>query len=924
LLDSLLQEIKMDAKKRKFPLKMNLEEISEKLKERKFVVVSFFGKTTLSSGSNKGAYIDEATRGSQFKGSDTDSSEIEMVVDADKDVIYLHMRSCYDTFTMAEKCKRFEETLLNKGFLSFWSSKRYEHAKALLFIFQVSHILVCVQPGHTVDISYIHLFKSLDNLRNKLQSSVSRLIRDIPGLSKEWISQGRMCSPRVLFLFLSAPVSLRGNRGFRDDRKDTKSHKNPPIKRLEFSLEDQIYRILRKSRIITNVAANSLFALPVNQEFVYVETGEGGSMMDPTTSILNTLYSVLNGETEPNFTFSGPFYQQLINDEMRPRRCFSKFLDKHINQAFEKGFHDNVTKFGPPGGGSSLWEIPPLQNWIQFSESMFSFFTETLTSAEGHDNSHAMCDLRDDLEIETIFSELRCKKILPVALGVYEDNLPLHYNEEYHNAKILQALSVFSMQARGPASEKFAERLAAECTEVWRAGRQRCEELSLTGNLCINKKHNLPGQEALQDDNIGGGERVGRRVMGHSSGVQYIAACNCGRKQANREDPFTLYESNLRFYSDLEEECCSELEHYPFPVFNPPKVKERFELPDTTDHPLEILQPPSVHPAQPLANPPTNDIADIKPMEVEAEPSLETGGRPLVDEARTAGTPTIEDETDIILEVLENIHIDAPAGKSPSKVESLFARASSQFLPHMKTLGSAAGLKPEFTSWSLVLMGSSQVYSHSNGLGAMPGFMSSSKFLLPWEIPLKKATEAELAEKFPNILESAARRAALFTPEAPREKLTVKVFIGLEYECPRGHRFMVSGPDKPMKSSSTMRGAAQDLVSSDMPLYMACPCRLKAPPVAQLIRLHLVTPKAPVHITLLPQVQPVPGGPVFVTGWDTPAKLSISSYWVLRLPYVYWGEGGAHLPPLVPPTRDNLSGVLLKGCISFDENYDES
>ena len=98
---------------------------------------------------------------------------------------------------------------------------------------------------------------------------------------------------------------------------------------------------------------------------------------------------------------------------------------------------------------------------------------------------------------------------------------------------------------------------------------------------------------------------------------------------------------------------------------------QRFELPDTTDHPLEILQPPSVHPAQPLANPPTNDIADIKPMEVEAEPSLEveTGARPLVDEARTAGTPTIEDETDIILEVLENIHIDAPAGKSPSKVK---------------------------------------------------------------------------------------------------------------------------------------------------------------------------------------------------------------------------------------------------------------
>ena len=94
---------------------------------------------------------------------------------------------------------------------------------------------------------------------------------------------------------------------FRDERKDAKSHKDPPIKRLEFALEDQIYRIFRKARyrffymkfivdllyrisrfimiksfylnfntafrIITNIAANSLFALPANHQFVYVDTG---------------------------------------------------------------------------------------------------------------------------------------------------------------------------------------------------------------------------------------------------------------------------------------------------------------------------------------------------------------------------------------------------------------------------------------------------------------------------------------------------------------------------------------------------------------------------------------------------------------------------------------------------------------------------
>jgi len=144
---------------------------------------------------------------------------------------------------------------------------------------------------------------------------------------------------------------------------------------------------------------------------------------------------------------------------------------------------------------------------------------------------------------------------------------------------------------------------------------------------------------------------------------------------------------------------------------------------------------------------------------------------------------------------------------SPSKVESLFTRSNSHYLPHMKTQGSPVGLKPEFASWSLVLMGSSSIYSHSAGLGAMPGFMSSSKFLLPWEIPLTKVTDADLAANWPNILEYIARRASILPSSELNQKISVKVFVGFEYECPRGHRFNVSAPDQAMKSSNTMRGA---------------------------------------------------------------------------------------------------------------------
>ena len=89
---------------------------------------------------------------------------------------------------------------------------------------------------------------------------------------------------------------------------------------------------------------------------------------------------------------------------------------------------------------------------------------------------------------------VRCKKILPSAITAYNEGLPPHYTAEYHHAKLLAAMSVYSMQARGPASEKFAEMLAEECTNYWQSGRQMCEELSLTGNNCTNRRHVLPGE----------------------------------------------------------------------------------------------------------------------------------------------------------------------------------------------------------------------------------------------------------------------------------------------------------------------------------------------------------------------------------------------------------------------------------------------
>lgn len=58
--------------------------------------------------------------------------------------------------------------------------------------------------------------------------------------------------------------------------------------------------------------------------------------------------------------------------------------------------------------------------------------------------------------------------------------------------------------------------------------------------------------------------------MEHSSGVVYVSACNCGRKQGPREDPFNMRAANHDFYVLLGKDCgCCDLESVSFPVFTP-------------------------------------------------------------------------------------------------------------------------------------------------------------------------------------------------------------------------------------------------------------------------------------------------------------------------------------------------------------------
>lgn len=63
--------------------------------------------------------------------------------------------------------------------------------------------------------------------------------------------------------------------------------------------------------------------------------------------------------------------------------------------------------------------------------------------------------------------------------------------------------------------------------------------------------------------------------------------------------------------------------------------------------------------------------------------------------------------------------------------------STTEYLPGMLHTESPAGLLPQFSSWSLVCLGPSSLYSHNLGLQHQTGVLPTSAFLLPWDVTVR-------------------------------------------------------------------------------------------------------------------------------------------------------------------------------------------
>ncbi|KAG9263718.1 protein SMG8 [Astyanax mexicanus] len=895
-------------------------------KEEGVCVLGVFGKSALQSGSAKEALINVLAdkhvfplfSGSSSGGGAGEKSgvveggsSIKAYYSQESRVLYLVLTSVFDNRQLLKACEGLTSGLGHAEAHDFWKGAEKEHCLQLLFLFSLCHVLLLVHPTCSFDVTYDRLFRALDALRQKALPLLRGAIKDCP-VSKEWKMNCRPCPPRLLFVFqmngalrVSSSSGGNGNDGPGGD----KPKKHSPRRRLQHALEDQIYRIFRKSRVLTNQSSNCLFTVPANQAFVYVVPGPDE---DPISSLLGQLRSnCALRENDAGTPVPGPRrYQQMRHSNRQPSfnvenngffsssggqlvDCTLKeFLWQHVELVLsKKGFDDSVGRNPQP----SHFELPTYTKWAHIAYKLYQVMIETSDDETAELSLKVQGQLKvleGFLDADAKFSENRCQKALPLAHSAYQSNLPHNYTTTVHKNQLAQALRVYSQHARGVAFQRYALQLHEDCYKFWSNGHQLCEERSLTDQHCVHKFHLLPksGEKPEMDHNP--------PILYHNSRGRSTSSCNCGRKQAPREDPFDIQAANYDFYQIVEEKCCSKLERINFPVF-------QASTPDPAPACDEVTRSAEVAPS--------GEVDRLKEKETVTHTPGDSTGLSL---ALSLGQST------------DSLGPYGDGAEGHEKRPSVDRQASTvEYLPGMLHSGCPKGLLPKFSSWSLVKLGPAKAYNNLTGL-EQPGFLPGSAFLLPWDVVIRSRSEDDPSSlealdggpsswPAPNKAPAGKRGSAGGVGRGRRRDDVARAYVGFEYEDSRGRRFLSSGPDKVVKvlGQGGAKEPATRALNSDMPLYIPSPAQGRGikPHYAQLARLFVVVPDAPLEITLSPQIQPGPPPCPIFHPEQAEVVLPPDGLWVLRFPYAYVTDRG----PCYPPKENQplASFRVLKGIL---------
>ena len=162
------------------------------------------------------------------------------------------------------------------------------------------------------------------------------------------------------------------------------------------------------------------------------------------------------------------------------------------------------------------------------------------------------------------YSSLLCRRAYKSSRNMYLLDLPEMYPFSLHLQHIKIAMKIFRQQSIGPLQEYYCKQLYFEFNEIWKNGRQSCDQISLTGRPCCRPIHNgkninLFATKKNQSAKFAEErhKKFGQDPQGHFSGFSSSHACNCGRTISKREDPFDLFDANIYYF---QKSCCKRVQ----------------------------------------------------------------------------------------------------------------------------------------------------------------------------------------------------------------------------------------------------------------------------------------------------------------------------------------------------------------------------
>ncbi|EDW12699.1 protein SMG8 [Drosophila mojavensis] len=874
--------------------------------------------------------------------------------------LMLHFETTYDEAVLSQQL--LSQTSID--FDNFYYRMRSRFVRNMLLALHVCHIVVYVDTAEIFDTTLVTICQLLKYVREQhvLEFLPQMLHETSVGLMLG--DRARPCTPRMLFLFENYP---------RDEEK-TRDH----ISSYEFKTEDQIYHLLRQYNILTNNVNTSLVALPNNKQFVFYNAHEElhPDQLSHAIEALNTTMNKPDAKEEdedldiislaPFEGFVKPFgadYKTRDSKELDYKKNHTAwhFLQRHVQDALQGYFDEGSFKLLTQ---TPQYQLLSARDWHSCMAEIYRLLIQNVHDANYvTDNTNYQAYLRElneSLNYEKKFWCHLCELGLKKGVSAYRNAAPAIYGSATHNQLLADATLAFEEEGRGPYVEMALAKLSDVCLKYWHDGRQQCEQLSLRGHPCTLPKD-------LAHDK-------------HSSGIVHISSCNCGRTQGRREDPFTLRQANYDYYEQLAVMCnlCVKVKKFQFPLFTPSisdyraaafeaafplllASKNRLEPAVQGDSDLdaeaadELYSQPikAAEPApqkqlqtlgdccsQPLSATYGSDLnmsiagfgdslnegedadADADSPEIRSQICSSGQSSRSRSNSSSSDTSSANTENELVLQLKERsdqknateaLSESCPESQSVASMPELVS--TTEYLPGLVHMCSACELLPLFPSWSLACVGPSSIYSHNTGLQEhfQSGFLSGANFLLPWDVHVRLL---QPHHKHPP-LQQMGKKNQRYRKQGDR--LALKIFVGFEYECSRGHRFMMCSPDRVLRGGADIeRDTCSKLVNNNMPLYFPCPCRGQVSFLAQLMRIHVVTPKAPVNIIVDPKVRV--GKYTFTLGCTVLPRLSQSAYWILRFPYVYQGDNVLIAPPAkFEPDDPFASGCLLAGMFGIAE-----